>query len=141
MQISLRTEGITFIAVFEPEVGKVGFNLASEVGISEVSGLVNMKGGVPLGLAVISLLSGLDAEGWLKEVRGLWPWIGLEAGGAGGCDVIERVRGTGAGEGSLKEKFGTSPTELGLLKVNGVTVVAGAVVEIEARLSVIDEGA
>ena len=67
--------------------------------------------------------------------------MGLEEGGAGGWDIVERVvGGAGAGEGSLKEKFGTSPTELGVLKVNGVTVVAGAVVEIEARLSVVDEG-
>jgi len=59
-----------------------------------------------------------------------------------GCDDIERVvEGAGAEEGSLKEKFGAGPTELGLPKANGVTVVAGAVVDIEARLSVVDEGA
>jgi hypothetical protein len=65
-----------------------------------------------------------------------------EEGEAGGCDDMERaLGGAGPEEGSLKEKFGTGPTELGLPKANGVTVVVSVVVEIGARLSVVDEGA
>jgi len=61
---------------------------------------------------------------------------------AGGCccDATERVVGGAVVEdGRLKEKFGTDPAECGLPKANGVTVVAGAVVEAAARPSVVGE--
>jgi len=99
-----------------------------------------MEGGVPLGLAVISFFNGLEVEGWLNEVRGLWPKIGLEAAeSVGGCDIIEGVvDGAELEEGSLKEKFEIGPAEGGWPKVNGVTLVSGAVVE--AGFSIVDEG-
>ena len=62
-------------------------------------------------------------------------------GEVGACDDMESVVGAAVlEEGSLKEKSGTGPAECGLPKANGATVAAGAVVEIESRLSVVDEG-
>ena len=58
-----------------------------------------------------------------------------------GCGDMVRVVGDAVlDEGSLKEKFGTGPAERGLPKANGGMVAAGAVVEIDARFSVADEG-
>ena len=66
--------------------------------------------------------------------------MGFEDEGAvEGCDDVGRVvEGTELEDGSLKEKFETGPAEGSAPKVNGMTVVAGTVVE--SRLSVVDEG-
>lgn len=87
--------------------------MASEAGIFVVGGSAKFEGAVPLALVVISFFSGLEEEGWPKEARDLWPWLGLEVMGmVGGCDDMERaVGGAVLDEGSLKEKFGTGPAE------------------------------
>jgi hypothetical protein len=106
----------------------------------EVRELAKMEGGVPLGLAVISFFSGLEAEGWVNEVRGLWAKTVFED--AGEVESCDDVIGAGASAevevGNLKEKFGVGCVEESPPKVTGGNVVAGAVAG--AGLSVVGEG-